>query len=527
MLRTSLRAIPFRCHCCLSRRRFLAACGTACAAGLASSALPKAFGESGAQERRLKIRVMYSLHAPVQDRPDWPNIGFDFRPVMQKIETALREAYPDMEFFPAMASGPEQAKKIVDEDNTAGIDGYIVWQMNCWNRVVQTVAETGKPCLYVDFLFAGSGGFLVYTAGFMRQGQENVGAMCSSKMEDFLAAVGCFRKLREGASAAQVAAAMNRLRVERTPAPGDLTCKADSCTVLSPDETLRRVRDAKILAVGGGWPGIVEALDKELGLKVVRVEFQELNQAYDQADKDQAREIASNWQKSAARVADVTFETLVDSARMYLAEKALLKRHGANAITINCLGGFYGGHIQAYPCMGFHELNNSGLIGGCECDIRSAATMVVFTAMTEGRPGFISDPVIDIATRQIIYAHCVAANRVFGPNGPANPFEILTHSEDRKGAAVRSLMPEGYMTTTLEIAPERKEILFHQAKSVGNSLEDRACRTKLCAEPVGDLEKLMREWDRWGWHRVTFYGDLKEGVFALADRLGWKVTVEA
>jgi len=62
---------------------------------------------------------------------------------------------------------------------------------------------------------------------------------------------------------------------------------------------------------------------------------------------------------------------------------------------------------------------------------------------------------------------------------------------------------------------------------VGNDLEDRACRTKLCAEPLGDFEKLHREWDRWGWHRVTFYGDLKEAVYGLAERLGWKVTEEA
>ena len=36
-----------------------------------------------------------------------------------------------------------------------------------------------------------------------------------------------------------------------------------------------------------------------------------------------------------------------------------------------------------------------------------------------------------------------------------------------------------------------------------------------------------REWDRWGWHRVTFYGDLKEPVYALADTIGWKITEEA
>ena len=41
--------------------------------------------------------------------------------------------------------------------------------------------------------------------------------------------------------------------------------------------------------------------------------------------------------------------------------------------------------------------------------------------------------------------------------------------------------------------------------------------TKRCAEAVGDLEKLFGRWDQWGWHPVTFYGDLKEPVYALAD----------
>ena len=55
------------------------------------------------------------------------------------------------------------------------IDGYLVWQMNCWNRVVQTMAASGKPVLYADFQFGGSGGFLVYNAGFLRAQAPNVG----------------------------------------------------------------------------------------------------------------------------------------------------------------------------------------------------------------------------------------------------------------------------------------------------------------------------------------------------------------
>jgi hypothetical protein len=165
-------------------------------------------------------------------------------------------------------------------------------------------------------------------------------------------------------------------------------------------------------------------------------------------------------------------------------------------------------------------------VGGCECDVRSAASMVLANALTGGRPGFISDPVLDIAKRQIVYAHCVASNRVFGPKGTTNPFEILTHSEDRQGASVRSLFPKGYLTTTIEVQPGRKEILFHQAKAVDNDPNDRACRSKLCGEPMGDFEKLFSFWDQWGWHRVTVYGDLKESVQAVADALGWKVVAE-
>jgi L-fucose isomerase-like protein len=212
---------------------------------------------------------------------------------------------------------------------------------------------------------------------------------------------------------------------------------------------------------------------------------------------------------------------------MYLGMKAVMKRHDANAITVNCLGGFYGGHIHAYPCLGFHELLNEGLVGACECDVRSTATMVALTTLTQGRPGYISDPVIDTSKRQIIYAHCVASNHALGPDGPANPYQILTHSEDRQGASVRSLLPLGYLTTTLEVDQSRKEILLHQGVGVANDSDDRACRTKLGVEPLGDIEKLFTMWDQWGWHRVTFYGDLKKPVYALADALEWKVVEEA
>ncbi len=518
-------ANPSGCSGCpLSRRRFLA---TAASAGAIGVLAPAGLFQACSKAEKLKVRVLYALHSVVQAQPDWPNVGFDFGPVMERTTAALRQAFPGWQLAVSMAKGEEEAKKVLADDAAAPMDGYIVVQLNCWNRVVQTVAASGAPTLYVDFPYGGSGGFLVYTADFLRKKIPNLGFVASSRLEDLVAACKAFGRVKASGRPEEFAGLVAASRRAATPAPSGLDVAADDLAVLAAGDCLKKMKESRILAVGGGWPGIAPAIKEGMGIDVVDVPFAKVNEAWAAADKDEAKAVADRWAATAAKVEGVSPETLLTSAAMYLGQKAVLREYGANAITINCLGGFYGGHIHAYPCLGFHELLNEGLVGACECDVRSTATMVAMTALTNGRPGYISDPVVDTAARQIIYAHCVASNRPFGPAGPANAFEILTHSEDRQGASVRSILPAGYMTTTVEVSPEKKLMLFHQGKAVGNSPDDRACRTKLAAEPVGDIEKLFAEWDQWGWHRVTVYGDLKKPVYELADALGWKVLEEA
>ena len=504
----------------VNRRRFLRGGCAACLGAAGAMSGCAVFRPAPAE--RVKVRLVYALHADVQERPDWPNKGFDFRPAMARFREELARRCPGFDFVTSTATGPEQAKQALEADTAAPVDGYVVFQLNCWNRVVQTIAESGKPVLYVDFQFGGSGGFLVYTAGFLRKATPNVGFVASSNIRDVAEAVKCIREAK-AAGAAGFAALTAAVRTSRTPRPDRRGSEADRCQTLSPDECVRRMKASKILAVRDEKSGPGKPI---IGIPLEHVAFAEVNEAWKAADPDASRALADRWQQAAAKVEGVSRETLVASAAMYLGMKSVLRKHGANAITINCLGGFYGGHIHAYPCLGFHELVNEGLVGACECDVRSTATMVAISALTQGRPGYISDPVIDTAKRQIIYAHCVASNRVFGPDGRRNPFEILTHSEDRQGAAVRSILPVGHMTTSLEFS-EDGQVVLHRAWAVANDPDDRACRTKLCAEPVGDIEKLFTEWDRWGWHRVTFYGDLKEPVYALAEALGCKVIEEA
>jgi hypothetical protein len=43
----------------------------------------------------------------------------------------------------------------------------------------------------------------------------------------------------------------------------------------------------------------------------------------------------------------------------------------------------------------------------------------------------------------------------------------------------------------------------------------------------GDIDKLLSYWDQWGWHRVTFYGDLQQPAQQICQALGLKMVEEA
>jgi len=314
-----------------------------------------------------------------------------------------------------------------------------------WTGVPQAIAASGRPTIFVDDLYGGSGEFLVAHAAAKRNAWK-VAGVSSNDFNDVVAAARCF-----------------------------------SC--------LKKLQQSNILRIGSGFGCTPEGVEKIFGTKTIYKEHVDLNKYYEKADKAEARKWADHWMKQADKVVEPKREEIEKSGAMYVAMREMMHEHKAQAITVNCLGGFYGGHITAYPCLGFFQLNNDGFVGACESDLKSTITMLLMAYLT-GRPGYISDPVIDTSKNQIIYAHCVAPSRVFGPNGKENPYHIRSHSEDRKGAAVRSLMPLGELTTTLEFDPDTRKVILHQARTVANIDEDKACRTKLAAVVKGDLNKL-------------------------------------
>ena len=194
-------------------------------------------------------------------------------------------------------------------------------------------------------------------------------------------------------------------------------------------------------------------------------------------------------------------------------------------MTVDCLGLYYAGKLPTYPCLGLLQLNNEGSTGVCEADVDSTLTQLLIRYAT-GRPAYVSDPVIDTAAGQIIYAHCLATNRPFGPDGLSNPYIIRSHAEDRKRASVQSLLPLGHEVTTAKVRVRNKAFAIHSARTVANVEDDKACRTKLAAE--ADVQKMLDNYhyELLGYHRVTCYGDYRRQPIDLATLYGMDVIKE-
>jgi hypothetical protein len=474
------------CPACVDRRAFLTAlAGAVSAAGLmpfgTMGALAAAQTATGVKPR---IRLVFSHHRDdargKQSEAGWPFLGYDCAGKKKELLAKLQQSCPGIEFAPATAYSAEDAKKILEADKE--VDGYLAYMIGGWAAAGQTIAAAGRPVIYAGDLYGASGEFLVAVAEARHKGLRAVG-VTSSRFDDVVHALRCF-------------------------------------------ETIKKLQAARILVVGAPAGPVGKAIEETFGTKVISIDFPGINAAFAQADRARARELARGWIRKAQRVVEPTHAEIEKSAAMYLAMRSLMDQYQAQAITINCLGGFYSGHMEAYPCLGHFQLNNDGSVGACEADLQSTLTMLLMGYLVR-RPGYISDPVIDTATNRVVYLHCVAPTKVFGPEGSANPYHIRSHAEDQKGASIRSLLPLGHLTTTLQIAPVRREIIFHQAKTVANVDDPRSCRTKLAAEVKGDIEKLLTQWDLWGWHRVTFYGDHRLALSQMSALLGFKLIEEA
>ena len=426
----------------------------------------------------------------------WPYEQLNCDERAQTLLGPIKHAFPDVDFKDSMVDSPETASSAVEILREQDLDGVLIWALVSYHHdySVEELVNSGKPTILINDLYGGDLLFLEAWDAAKRVGAPAV-PISSSGTDELIHAINLIRVIHS-------------LRKKK----------------ILVVEKSRRADDQSHFW-RRSYNEYLKAAKEHLGVDVVVVPPEELMRHYRSIDISLAKKIAATWIGNSIDAHEPRNEDIQNAARLYLAMTTLLDKQKADGITIDCLDLFYHEILPAYPCLGFFQLNNDGSLGICEADLEATITQLIGQTLT-GRPGFVSDPVIDTAISQIIYAHCVSHNCPLGRNASCVPYKIRTHAEDGKGASVEVILPPDLPLTTIKVNILARKMAIHSSKSLGHVDEKRACRTKLAASAA--VSRILQEWDfdTFGWHRVTFYGEFRNDFLNLARLLGLETVEE-
>lgn len=447
--------------------------------GTGNSLSAQMLGNTTARKRDLTVIKKVYMAKPV---PTWPCPDIDIQAEMKKIDAALADLQKQSDRNIKLVGG--ELLRTVDDvpafkRNLGDADGILAFNLtSTCHPMINEIVDMGFPTVLFSQPYSGHDWSLF--ADKIKSGQR-VDVVSSSDFDDLQPFLRIF-------------------------------------------DTIRKTKQSRILCLRPSTKKNedIDSLEKHYGMSIEMLDYSQLHKLYQESNVEKATELADTFISGAIRMVEPKRKEVIKSMRLYLAIQELMEQYGSEVITIDCLGGFRREELPAYPCISWTLLNNAGKIGVCEADLTATMTQVLLQYLT-GKPGFVSDPVIDTKTNTVIHAHCTSATKMDGPEKPEAPYIIRTHMEDNKGVAVQVKMRIGQEITLAKLQGVNK-MLLSTGEIIDNPDCKRGCRTKVTTK-VADADKMLHGYTG-GLHRLLFYGNHIEDIKKMGRLMGFEVVEE-
>ncbi len=230
-------------------------------------------------------------------------------------------------------------------------------------------------------------------------------------------------------------------------------------------------------------------------------------------------QVAKEMARHAKTIVEPNKDDILNAARSYITAKQLMRSHGANAITTDCLGMVSQRNVPTPPCMAATIFQDGGVTYGCEADL-NAAMSLLFVSYLFDKPGFQQDPYPLTVENELGVAHCTCGTRLNGFDQPPVPYCLRNHSESALGVATQVLWREGQpVSLVLFRGPDE---LIIDTGTVTHNIETPpagGCRTHFAIE----MDRMEDARDALGFHQVVFYGNHRRDVEAYCQMFGLHV----
>jgi L-fucose isomerase-like protein len=250
-----------------------------------------------------------------------------------------------------------------------------------------------------------------------------------------------FQQLTEGAGDLMALHALQQARIGQVGAPSDWLVAS------SPDP---------------------EIVHKIWGPEVVPIDLAELKGSMETVPDEAIKPPFDSLVSKATGVMEPSPTELENAVRVYLAMKQLVDKHKLNSITLRC----FVGQLKTSGCFALAQLNDQGIIAGCEGDLVSTVAMLWIFGLL-GRISWMANPArIDVENSTLWLAHCTV------PRSMVEQYRLRSHFESGLGVGIQGRLPAGPVTLLRIGGKAMEQIWLAEGEIIQTGETENLCRTQ-------------------------------------------------
>jgi L-fucose isomerase-like protein len=207
------------------------------------------------------------------------------------------------------------------------------------------------------------------------------------------------------------------------------------------------------------------------GPEVVTLDLAPAIRSYAMVGADGGLALSESVERGALETVEPTSIGIRHAADVLPSLVGMMEGQHLDAVTVRCFDLLEA--LGTSGCLALAELNDRGVVAGCEGDVPSTLGMLWARALI-GTTSWMANPArVDTATNSLLVAHCTIARSM------VSSYTLRSHFESGIGVAIAGRMPAGDYTM-LRIGGRRLESLWlAEGVATDRSAEEGLCRTQL------------------------------------------------
>ena len=284
-------------------------------------------------------------------------------------------------------------------------------------------------------------------------------------------------------------------------------------------KAVKRLKETTLGLFGSPSPWLIgcttdyRLLEDKFGLTIKRLDLLTLYKEYQEISHSDAEDVAKRIVDNVEGLKEISYETVVEATRIYLAAKKIVEKEALDALAVKCFEII--NVVNNTACLMVSKLIDEGVIAGCEGDINATVSMILLNYLTN-QPVWLANPAsVDYERNTLTLAHCTVATRLI-----SDPKKIVlrSHFESGKGISIQGPVRKGKVTLIRLGGPRLGSMMILSGQIVDTDMNyGYMCRTQVEVKLNGSVVNFLDE--SLGNHLAMVPGDVVERLVEMCDLL--------